>query len=71
MKTIDISEINSNTYRGKPRGYYDPSPVEMFFTKIGQEIFKFTDNNQHKTPAAITTYIARDSPSDTFDFQIL
>ena len=49
MKTIDISEINSNTYRGKPRGYYDPSPVEIFFSKIGQEIFKFTDNNQHKT----------------------
>ena len=36
-------------YRGKPRGYYDPSPVEEFFTKVGQSIYEFTDNNQHKT----------------------
>ena len=48
MKTIDISEINSNTYWGKPWGIMTLVPVEMFFTKIGQEIFKFTDNNQHK-----------------------
>ena len=27
-------------YRGKPRGYYDPSPEEMFFVELGQEIFK-------------------------------
>ena len=36
-------------YRGKLRGYYDPSPVEEFFTKVGQSIYEFTDNNQHKT----------------------
>ena len=54
MKTSEVilrsCENNiKNTYNGKPRGYYDPNPVEVFFTKVGQEIFKFTDNNQHKT----------------------
>ena len=47
MKTIEIS--NDKLYKGKPRGYYDPSPQEVFFTKLGQEIFKYTDDNQHKT----------------------
>ena len=54
MKTseviLNVCENNiENTYRGKKRGYYDPSPVEVFFTRVGQVIFKFTDNNQHKT----------------------
>ena len=49
MKTSESSIKTRNTYRGKPRGYYDPSPVEEFFTKVGQSIYQFTDNNQHKT----------------------
>ena len=54
MKTseviLNVCEKNiKDTYRGKPRGYYDQSPVEIFFTRVGQEIFKYTDNNQHKT----------------------
>jgi hypothetical protein len=49
MKTSETSIKTRNTYRGKPRGYYDPSPVEEFFTKVGQSIYQFTDNNQHKT----------------------
>ncbi len=36
-------------YRGRPRGYYDPTPQEVFFTELGQEIFRFTDEHQHKT----------------------
>lgn len=47
MKTSEV--YTDKLHRGKPRGYYDPSPMEMFFTKVGQEIFKFTDDNQHKT----------------------
>ena len=39
-------------YRGKPRGYYDPSPEEMFFVELGQEIFKETENKLHKTMMA-------------------
>ena len=35
--------------QGKPRGIYDPSEQEIFFTKLGQEIFKVTDNKTHKT----------------------
>ncbi len=35
--------------QGKPRGYYDMSDTEIFFTKLGQEIFKVTDNKTHKT----------------------
>ncbi len=46
MKTINDT---SKLYKGKPRGYYDPTPTEVFFTELGQEIFKFTDDNQHKT----------------------
>ncbi len=52
MKTSDAlksDEHTSTLYNGKPRGYYDPSPREVFFTRVGQEIFKFTDDNQHKT----------------------
>jgi hypothetical protein len=54
MKTSDVilnglQDNVDNAYLGKPKGYYDPSPVEVFFTRVGQEIFKFTDNNQHKT----------------------
>tara|TARA_B100000780_G_C21089659_1_gene439128 strand:- start:784 stop:1107 length:324 start_codon:yes stop_codon:yes gene_type:complete len=56
MKTSEVYEglvdnklYNTKLHKGKPRGYYDPSPVEVFFTKIGQEIYKYTDNNQHKT----------------------
>lgn len=48
MKTSEILN-NSKFYNGKPRGYYDPSPVEVFFTLVGQSIFEFTDDNQHKT----------------------
>ena len=47
MKTSEV--YTDKLHRGKPRGYYDPSPMEMFFTKGGQEIFKFTDDNEHKT----------------------
>jgi len=47
MKTSEV--YNDKLHRGKPRGYYDPSPIEVFFTKVGQAIFKFTDDNQHKT----------------------
>ena len=47
MKTSEV--YNDKLHRGKPRGYYDPSPIEMFFTKVGQAIFKFTEDNQHKT----------------------
>ena len=47
MKTSEV--YTDKLHRGKPRGYYDPSPMDMFFTKVGQEIFKFTDDNQHKT----------------------
>ena len=48
MKTseviLNVCENNiENTYRDKKRGYYDPSPVEVFFTRVGQEIFKFTE----------------------------
>ena len=46
MKTINDT---SKLYKGRPRGYYDPTPTEVFFTELGQEIFKYTDNNQHKT----------------------
>ena len=48
MKTSELLN-NSKFYNGKPRGYYDPTPVEVFFTLVGQSIFEFTDNNQHKT----------------------
>ena len=47
MKTSEV--YNEKLHRGKPRGYYDPSPMEVFFTKVGQAIFKYTDDNQHKT----------------------
>ena len=47
MKTSEV--YNDKLHRGKPRGYYDPSPMEVFFTKVGQAIFKYTDDNQHKT----------------------
>ena len=36
-------------YRGKKRGLYDPSETEVFFTKLGQEIYKVTDSKTHKT----------------------
>ena len=40
---------NEELYRGKPRGLYDPSNIEVFFTKLGQEIYKVTDNKTHKS----------------------
>ena len=40
---------NENLYRGKKRGYYDPTETEVFFTKLGQEIFKVTESKTHKT----------------------
>ena len=52
MKTSDALESEQHTstlYNCKPRGYYDPSPREVFLTRVGQAIFKFTDDNQHKT----------------------
>ena len=42
-------EKNENFYRGKPRGLYDPSTTEVFFTKLGQEIFEVTEDKVHKT----------------------
>ena len=42
-------ETNRTLYRGKPRGLYDPSVTEVFFTKLGQEIYKVTDNKTHKS----------------------
>ena len=42
-------ETNRTLYRGKPRGLYDPSAPEVFFTKLGQEIYKVTDNKTHKS----------------------
>ena len=42
-------ETNRTLYRGKPRGLYDPSATEVFFTKLGQEIYKVTDNKTHKS----------------------
>jgi hypothetical protein len=43
MKQIEYNQ------RGKPKGLYDMSEKEIFFTKLGQEIFKITDNKTHKT----------------------
>ena len=42
-------KTNEELYRGKPRGLYDPSNIEVFFTKLGQEIYKVTDNKTHKS----------------------
>ena len=42
-------ETNEDLYRGKKRGLYDPSNIEVFFTKLGQEIYKVTDNKTHKS----------------------
>ena len=42
-------ETNKDLYRGKPRGLYDPSNIEVFFTKLGQEIYKVTDSKTHKS----------------------
>ena len=39
----------NDLYRGKPRGYYAPSPAEMFFAELGREIFKETEDKIHKT----------------------
>jgi len=43
MKQIEMNQ------QGKPRGIYDPSEQEIFFTKLGQEIYKVTDNKTHKS----------------------
>ena len=43
MRQIEMNQ------RGKPKGYYDMSEQEIFFTKLGQEIFKVTDNKTHKS----------------------
>ena len=48
MKTSEAIS-NRKLYRGRPRGYYDPTLVEVFFTKVGQAIYEYTDDNQHKT----------------------
>tara|TARA_Y100001951_G_scaffold62668_1_gene50045 strand:- start:18 stop:299 length:282 start_codon:yes stop_codon:yes gene_type:complete len=42
-------KTSEDLYRGKKRGLYDPSEVEVFFTKLGQEIYKVTDSKTHKT----------------------
>ena len=39
----------NDLYRGKPRGYYDPTPAEMFFAELGREIYKETEDKIHKT----------------------
>jgi hypothetical protein len=57
MKTSEM-KATKKTYKGRPRGYYDPSPVEEFFTKVGQAIYKFTDDNQHKTMMTDEDWIA-------------
>ena len=49
MKISETVTNNKKFYNGKPRGYYDPTPVEVFFTKVGQAIYEYTDDNQHKT----------------------
>ena len=56
MLQLDLKRMNNkmittneNLYRGKQRGYYDPTPAEVFFTKLGQEIFKVTEDKVHKT----------------------
>lgn len=49
VENLQFDEVKLNTHRGKTRGYYDPNPVEVFFTRIGQAIYQFTDDNQHKT----------------------
>ena len=53
MRQLDLQTRKkmkqTEMYRGKPRGYYDPSEAEMFFTRLGQEIFKVTDNKTHKS----------------------
>ena len=36
MKISETATNNKKLYNGKPRGYYDPTPVEVFFTKVGQ-----------------------------------
>ena len=42
-------KTSEGLYRGKKRGIYDPSETEVFFTKLGQEIYKVTDNKTHKS----------------------
>ena len=49
VENLQFDEVKLKTHRGKTRGYYDPNPVEVFFTRIGQAIYQFTDDNQHKT----------------------
>jgi len=56
MKTSEV--YTDKLHRGKPRGYYDPTPIEMFFTKVGQAIFLFTDDHQHKTQMTDEDWIA-------------
>ena len=49
IENLQFEDVKLKTHRGKQRGYYDPNPVEVFFTRIGQAIYQFTDDNQHKT----------------------
>ncbi len=44
-----MMKINNDLYRGKPRGYYDPTPAEIFFAELGREIMKYTEDKCHKT----------------------
>ena len=46
----------NDLYRGKPRGYYDPSPAEMFFAELGREIFKETEDKLFKLQDLKITY---------------
>ena len=39
----------NDLHRGKPRGYYDPTPEEMFFAVLGRVIMKHTEDKCHKT----------------------
>ena len=39
----------NDLHRGKPRGYYDPTPAEIFFAELGREIMKYTEDKCHKT----------------------
>ena len=42
IENLEFEDVKLNTHRGKQRGYYDPNPVEVFFTRIGQAIYQFT-----------------------------
>ena len=46
LKRKIMMNKSENLYRGKERGLYDPSNIEVFFTKLGQEIYKGSKRNE-------------------------